>query len=114
MTSSPFVSLLPLIGVLAIWPLDWARGLLQLQASAQRRASDVGSLPPPGSEARLADSAATWHASGVGAGFDLVRAHYAAAVQAGLIQRSLLASGALERRLAALERIALGSKARVV
>jgi hypothetical protein len=46
--------------------------------------------------------------------FDLARAQYAAAVQAGLIERSLLGSGALERKLGLLERLTLGPWARTV
>ncbi|HEX6364111.1 MAG TPA: hypothetical protein VFZ93_14235 [Albitalea sp.] len=44
--------------------------------------------------------------------FDACRALHAAAVQNGLAERSLLASAAFERRLAALERLALGAWAR--
>ena len=46
--------------------------------------------------------------------FDLARAWYAAGVQTGLIERSLLASGAFGHRLMVLERLALGSCARAV
>jgi hypothetical protein len=50
----------------------------------------------------------------VAAAFDLARAQYAAAVQTGLIERSLLASSAFERRLGLLERLLLGPWARTV
>ena len=46
--------------------------------------------------------------------FDLARAQHAAGVQAGLLQRSLLASAEFERRLGQLERLALGPLARRV
>ncbi len=48
----------------------------------------------------------------LGLPFDLARAHYARAVQAGLIQRSMLASRDFSRTLGALEQLALGAWAR--
>jgi hypothetical protein len=44
--------------------------------------------------------------------FDALRFQYAGAVTTGLIQRSILASGTLERALDALEKLALGPLAR--
>ena len=44
--------------------------------------------------------------------FDALRAHYAAAVQAGLSQRSLLASARVERAIDSLETLVLGPLAR--
>jgi len=44
--------------------------------------------------------------------FDAVRASYARAVRAGLIQRSMLASARFERHLNAVEDLALGPLAR--
>jgi len=44
--------------------------------------------------------------------FDALRAQYAAAVTAGLVPRSMLASARLERWLAALEALTLGPLAR--
>ncbi len=44
--------------------------------------------------------------------FDAMRFQYAGAVKAGLIQRSILASGQLERALGALEQLVLGPLAR--
>jgi hypothetical protein len=44
--------------------------------------------------------------------FDVMRLQYASAVMAGLVQRSILASGRLERALDTLERLALGPLAR--
>jgi len=46
--------------------------------------------------------------------FDALRAQYGAAVQLGLVQRSMLASRKLERCLDRLERISLGPFARRV
>jgi hypothetical protein len=46
--------------------------------------------------------------------FDLARSQYASAVQAGLLQRSMLASRDFEHALGALERLTLGSFARSV
>ena len=46
--------------------------------------------------------------------FDAMRTQYAAAVNAGLVERSMLASGRLERTLAKLEQLALGPFARRV
>jgi hypothetical protein len=96
------------------WPFEWARNLFQIQASAQRRA--LARFDPcfPATATRLPEAALAWPVSSVAAGFDLIRSNYAAAVQAGLTERSLLASGALELRLAMLERVALGPWARSV
>jgi len=44
--------------------------------------------------------------------FDALRFQYAGAVMAGLAQRSILASGKLERALDALEKLILGPLAR--
>lgn len=44
--------------------------------------------------------------------FDALRVQYASVVRAGLAQRSLLASGKLERALDALEKLTLGPLAR--
>jgi len=44
--------------------------------------------------------------------FDALRVQYASVVKAGLSQRSLLASGHLERTLDALEKLVLGPLAR--
>jgi hypothetical protein len=44
--------------------------------------------------------------------FDALRFHYASAVTAGLVQRSILASGVLERTIDALESLTLGPLAR--
>ena len=44
--------------------------------------------------------------------FDALREHYAAAVRAGIVERSLIASAGFERKLGALERSVLGPWAR--
>lgn len=44
--------------------------------------------------------------------FDLLRQQYAAAVEAGLIERSLIAASRFERKTAALEKALLGLHAR--
>lgn len=46
--------------------------------------------------------------------FDAMRAQYASAVEHGLIERSMLASGRFERAVGTLERLALGPLARHV
>ena len=46
--------------------------------------------------------------------FDVVRAQYAAAVNAGLVERSMIASSRFERTLVKLERLVLGPFARCV
>ena len=46
--------------------------------------------------------------------FDAMRAQHAAAVNTGLLARSMIASGRFERRLAKLERLVLGPFARRV
>jgi hypothetical protein len=46
--------------------------------------------------------------------FDTMRAQYAAAVDAGIVERSLIASGRFERMLGMLERFLLGPLARRV
>ncbi len=103
-----------LIGALSTWPLEWARSLLQRQAIAQRRAIALAEQPSPEAAVRLSDAVRTWQTSSLFAGFDLARSQYAAGVQAGLIERSLLASAAFERRLGLLERLTLGPWARTV
>lgn len=50
----------------------------------------------------------------LGLPFDLARAQYARAVQAGFIERSMLASRDFARALAAIERLTLGPWARRV
>lgn len=114
MKSFRFAPAAPLIGALSTWPCEWVRGLLRRQAIAQRKAIALAEQPSPEAAARLADAVRAWQASGIAAGFDLARAQYAAGVQAGLVERSLLASAAFERGLGLLERLTLGPWARTV
>jgi len=60
---------------------------------------------------RPSNSGAT-HVSWLALPFDALRAQHAGAVQAGFIERSLLASARFERALAGLERWMLGPLAR--
>lgn len=103
-----------MVAALANWPLDWARGLLTRQRIAERRLTALAAQSTPAHVARLAGSLQSLQQSGLAAGFDLARSQYAAGVQAGLIERSLIASGAFERRLGLLERHLLGPWARSV
>jgi hypothetical protein len=114
MQSVLFVSLIREIASLSRWPLDWAHSLLQRQAFVHRKALALVERPSSDTVASLADAVRDWHASGAAAAFDLARACYATGVQAGHIERSLLASGAFERRLKRLERLTLGPWARTV
>lgn len=50
----------------------------------------------------------------MGLPFDLMRAQYAAAARAGLVQRSMLASSRFDHALTALERLSYGPFARSV
>ncbi len=83
-------------------------------ATAERVLMTVTSTVPPGASAtapRLAHRAFT---SWLALPFDALRAQYAAAVRAGFIDRSLLASARVERALASLEQWVLGPWARRV
>lgn len=114
MQSLPLPPWARLMTALALWPVEWARALLQRQSQARR--SSLALLREPSSTQAL-DAACcigALQASGMAAPFDIARAQYAAGVQAGLIERSLLASSAFERRLGRLERLALGPWARSV
>ena len=109
-----FVSLARWIGAFPAWPFDWVRGFLQRQAPVQCKALPRAEPRRLARKVGPADSARAWPTSGLSAPFDLARAQYAAGVNAGLIERSLLASSAFERRLGLLERMTLGPWARSV
>jgi hypothetical protein len=71
----------------------------------------------PAGQAWLVDCLAAGWAAGTALAavpFDNLRAHYASAVRAGLVQRSMLASRDFEHAVGALERVALGPLARRV
>jgi len=107
-----FVSWVRWVGTLSTWPFEFARNLLQRQASALGRAvaePAAGVATPAWIEAFQPGPAAalSWP-------FDLARAQHAASVQAGFRERSLLASADFERRLDLLERMTLGPLARRV
>jgi hypothetical protein len=97
------------IAALSVWPLGLARTVFQRPRIDSRHAiTAVGADSAPEDAAPLSWSAAlAWP-------FDLVRAQHAAGVQSGLIERSLIASAAFERRLGLLERLTLGPLARKV
>jgi hypothetical protein len=114
MQSFHSLSLPSLFAGLAAWPFDWARGLGMRQRMAERRALALAAQPSGENASRLGGSLVSLHASGLAAAFDMARSQYAAGVQAGLIERSLLASSAFERQLGGLERAALGPWARSV
>ena len=114
MQSFHFLPLARLVVALSSWPFEWARGLLQRQASAQRRVLALAAQPSPDAVADLAEVVRVLPANGIAVTLDLARAQYAGAVQAGLIERSLLASAAFERQLGLLERLTLGPWARTV
>jgi hypothetical protein len=108
------VSPVRLFGALSSWPFEWARGLLQHQAFAQRKAIALVEEPSADTVAGLADAVGVLQSSGVSAAFDLARAQHAAGVRAGLIECSILESGVFERRLGLLERMTMGPLARTV
>ncbi len=109
-----FMALQRWFGALASAPFEWARGWLQQHTLGRKNAVVSSARPSPDTGLGKAQAARAWQACGLAAGFDLVRAQYAAGVHAGLIERSLLASGAFERRLGTLERLTLGPWARRV
>lgn len=112
MRTPRLVSWIRWVGIMSIWPLEVARNLLQRQATAWRRAASGPSAVAPASA-----RAGFVHAGPVASlawPFDLARAQHAAGVQAGLCERSLLASADFERRIDLLERMTLGPLARSV
>lgn len=81
---------------------------------------ETAGVSTAGPMSKMVWAASPW-ASGVAARtsvfalpFDALRAHYANAVQAGLVERSMLASREFERTLASMEQWALGPFARRV
>jgi len=77
----------------------------ELKSTTRKNIDEAGGRPTP----------ATRISAGQGIlaiPFDALRVQYASVVKAGLSQRSLLASGRLERTLDALEKLVLGPLAR--
>jgi hypothetical protein len=99
---------------LAQWPLQWLSGVLARQSTALRKLSALVERPTPDAAAGFASALWDWRSTAAAAPFDLVRSEYAAGVQCGAIERSILASAAFERDLGALERLTLGPFARTV
>jgi len=86
-------------------------------SARQAIASPLFSTSTPAAElslARSAGDAGNVIARTLGLPFDLMRAQYACAVQAGFVERSLLAGFRFERDLGLLERLVLGPWARHV
>ena len=107
----------PLVGAfssLMRWPLDWACCALARQSVAHQKLSMWVERPSPGAAADFTVALCDWRASAAAAPFDLVRSVYAAGVQCGLIECSMLASTVFEHRLMILERLAFGPFARTV
>jgi hypothetical protein len=99
---------------IAQWPLQWLGGILARQSTALRKLSALVVQPAPDAASGFAWALWDWRCAAATAPFDLARAEYAAAVQCGVIERSILASAAFERGLAALERLTLGPLARPI
>ena len=114
MQPSPLPPVVNLAAAQSDWPLQWARGLLHRWSVAERSLRSLSERPTLEGASDAAEALRLLQASGVAAGFDAARSQYAASVQAGLIERSLLASGAFERSLGRLERLILGPWARTV
>lgn len=97
----------------SLWPFDLALALLQRQALAWRRAAAAVVVDrEPRAAAAVGRAVQAWAAVSLAWPFDLARAQYAVGVQAGLVERSLLASAEFERQLGRLERLTLGPWAR--
>jgi len=99
---------------IAQWPLQWLGRVLARQATALRRLSALAEHPTPDAASGFAWALWDWRSAASAAPFDLGRADYAAAVQCGVIKRSITASAAIERGLGALERLTFGPFARAV
>lgn len=91
-----------------------ASGLAPQQLTAAHRASAQLDEQSLRSAVDAADAFRRLQTVGLTSGFDAARAQYAAGVQSGLIERSLLASAAFERKLGLLEQWLLGPWARSV
>jgi hypothetical protein len=114
MKSFHFVPLCEAISSVAQCPLQWLSSVLARQSTALRKFSALVASPSPDAASGFVVAVRDWRASAAAAPFDLARSEYAAGVQCGVIERSMLASAAFERSLGALERLALGPFARTV
>jgi hypothetical protein len=112
MRTPRLVSWVRWVGAMSVWPLEVARSLLHRQATAWKRASS-GPVALATASA-WAGFAHAGTAASLAWPFDLARAQHAASVQAGLCERSLIASADFERRIDLLERMTLGPLARRV
>jgi len=99
---------------IAQWPLQWLSSVLARQSTALRKLSTLVERPSPDAASGFASALWDWRAAAAAAPFDLARSEYAAGVQCGVIERSMLASAAFERGLDALERLTFGPFARAV
>ena len=103
-----------LVSSIAQWPRQWLGGVLARQSTALRKLSTLIEHPTPDAASGFALALWDWRSTATAVPFDLVRCEYAAGVQCGVIERSILASAAVERGLGALERLTLGPFARSV
>ena len=114
MQSFHAVPLSELVSSIAQWPRQWLGGVLARQSTALRKLSTLIEHPTPDAASGFALALWDWRSTATAVPFDLVRCEYAAGVQCGIIQRSILASAAVERGLGAFERLTLGPFARSV
>jgi len=94
------------------WPADLALNQARRQLECQRRTVDMTRQPGVAQAGQLR---VAWHdliAATLAWPFDLARLQHSAAVQLGLLPKSLLQSSHVEQRLGALERLTLGPLAR--
>ena len=109
-----FTPLAWLLTAFSGWPDATTNGLSAPGRLSEARALETLQRPMLKSAIDAADALRKLQTQGLTTGFDVARAQYAAGVQAGLIERSLLASAAFERKLGLLERWLLGPWARAV
>ncbi len=102
------------LALLSGWPIAVTSVFWTPRQRDRRRLLDAFEQPLVRSAIDTADAVRELQTRSLTTGFDAARAQYAAGVQSGLIERSLLASAAFESRLALLERLMLGPWARSV
>ena len=100
------------LDALAQLPAQHARQQLQQQARLQQRTLDLLRRPAAAGPETLLSVLRDGVAGLLALPFDLLRAQHAAGVLAGMLPHSLLESTRFERRLGALERLALGPLSR--